>query len=380
MEVRRDTRRSMSSSAVQGRLTRVLGAATDRRRAGRRSDLDDVLSPIWGRPEPSARPDLENDVGGPGGVRAMSTTIAQSYVVSGSHHGGAARGEALDLIAGGHRAAADLGAATADFSPPWRRRLERFLRPDLLARKIVELDFPGQRVVLHDAASFEPAAAMMRMALVHGRDGEPCVSIDIGGPAPILARLDPCGPSPLMVSSDYVERAGLGQGRRASTFVRPSVDGFVVGAVFTIPQLTIGGVAVEGVPLDAIPTGGPDDVFASVGLPLLEKFRAVLDYRGGAIWLQPSEVSPPGFRKDHSGLGLAILPDRLHVLHVGAGSPAEAEGWTAGEEIFAVDGAGIGPDYEASGLWRWRGRNPGGCVELTLRDGRRRGLQMTEYF
>lgn len=84
--------------------------------------------------------------------------------------------------------------------------------------------------------------------------------------------------------------------------------------------------------------------------------------------------------KDRSGLGLAVGPTALTVVHVAPGSPAARAAWQPGEQIIAVNGQAIGPDYNRGSLWRWRYAGKGTAIQLSMSAEITRTLTLADYF
>jgi C-terminal processing protease CtpA/Prc len=72
--------------------------------------------------------------------------------------------------------------------------------------------------------------------------------------------------------------------------------------------------------------------------------------------------------------------DRLKVLMVAPGSPAERAGLKEGAEIVAVDGKQVDAGYSGSDLSRWPHQAPGTVVKLTLADGSIQPLTLQDYY
>jgi hypothetical protein len=93
----------------------------------------------------------------------------------------------------------------------------------------------------------------------------------------------------------------------------------------------------------------------------------------------PNKLAQP-FVKDRSGLAGLPSVDRLKVLFVAPGSPAEKGGWKEGAEVIAVDGHKIDAKYSGSELSHWSKQPPGTVVTLTLADGKTRQLILADYY
>ena len=315
---------------------------------------------------------------------AASTTISENYFLEAElTEIGAHLEKPFGLIVSGHRKLMSDQASEACRLPPadLGPSLDVVFVRDILENLVVDLDFPAQQITFQSPGFVPPGRGMTRVELIRGSRGERCIPISFGGPAPILAGLDLGGSSALMMSNRYIERAGISEGRKRSTSIVNGVSGVTQTNLFSAARLIVGGITFHDVPTQGIGGWCSDDVLATIGLPLIEKFRVILDFPSGAVWL-PTCGAPLGkpFRKDHSGLCLVILDDRLRVVHVGKGSPAESQGLKVGDEISHINGLPVDLDYAASGLWRWRGRDAGEIVDLTLCGGGRRGIELAEYF
>jgi hypothetical protein len=129
------------------------------------------------------------------------------------------------------------------------------------------------------------------------------------------------------------------------------------------------------------PTEAPLLRMLVLGLPIFSRFRLITDYPHNALWLIPdtNALAQP-FGKDRSGLIGLPSGDRVKVLLVAPGSPAEKAGWKEGTEIIAVDGHKIDANFKASAQAQW-GEQPGGTViTLTLADGTTQQLILADYY
>jgi membrane-associated protease RseP (regulator of RpoE activity) len=153
---------------------------------------------------------------------------------------------------------------------------------------------------------------------------------------------------------------------------------------------TLKSIAVAGIPMTAVPSEFPDaadnamnsdQTAGNLGLPIFSRFRLITDYPHNALWLIPdtSELAQP-FGKNRSGLLGFPAVDRMKVLFVAPGSPAEKAGWKEGSEIVAVDGHRIDADFAASVQSHWSQQPAGTVVTLTLADGTTQQLILADYY
>jgi predicted metalloprotease with PDZ domain len=124
-----------------------------------------------------------------------------------------------------------------------------------------------------------------------------------------------------------------------------------------------------------------DQTAGNVGLYVLSRFHLITDYPHDALWLtaEPKAIVEP-FARNRTGLDLTPSPDRLVVMLVRPGSPAEQNGWKEGAEIIAIDGHKVDALFSGSALSRWSEQPAGTDVALTLADGSIRHLTLADYY
>ena len=113
-----------------------------------------------------------------------------------------------------------------------------------------------------------------------------------------------------------------------------------------------------------------------IGSGFLSRYRVLLDPAAGRMVLSPGKTADEPPLRSTSGLVLRAEADRLTVLHVMRGGPAEANGWRVGEQICRVDGAGVTRDAPL----RWPVDRPGRTVRLGLCDGTIRTLTLRAFY
>ena len=113
-----------------------------------------------------------------------------------------------------------------------------------------------------------------------------------------------------------------------------------------------------------------------IGSGFLAGYRVLLDPGAGRMVLSPGKHADAPPLRSTSGLVLRAEGDRLTVLHVMRGGPAESSGWRAGEQICRVDDAAITRDAP----FRWPVDHPGRTVSLGLCDGTTRSLTLRAFY
>ena len=113
-----------------------------------------------------------------------------------------------------------------------------------------------------------------------------------------------------------------------------------------------------------------------IGSGFLAGYRVLLDPGAGRMVLSPGKHADAPPLRSTSGLVLRAEADRLTVLHVMRGGPAESSGWRAGEQICRVDDAAITRDAPLT----WPVDHPGRTVSLGLCDGTTRSLTLRAFY
>ncbi|QSQ19493.1 aspartyl protease family protein [Pyxidicoccus parkwayensis] len=250
---------------------------------------------------------------------------------------------------------------------------------------VVDVDFPNRRVAFHEASSFKAPPRAVRLPLVESAGGQRAVQVSIEGRPAIPVLFDVGNAGALSLFPAYWQQAGLLTGRRSSKTLSGAVGGLRERDVATLKHIQLAGVTLKDVPTVFDDAGGSvstsDRLLGNLGLAVLGRFRMVTDYATDTLMLVPdARALRQPFLKDRSGLIAIPSEGRLVVKLVAPGSPAAATGWQAGDEIVAIDGQKIGPDYAGTKLAQWRNRASGQTVVLTLKDGSERRLTLKDYY
>lgn len=172
-------------------------------------------------------------------------------------------------------------------------------------------------------------------------------------------------------------------GVRTTTTISFGLAGTVTSAIGIVPRLAVGELVARNVEVRVEPKGGFSEtieVAGRIGSGFLQNYRVLLDPTAGRMILSPGPAADQPPLRSTSGLLVGIDRDRLRVLHVMRGGPAEAAGWKAGEMICAVDGQPIRRDYGTSPLAGWSAGVPGRVVALRLCDGTERPLTLRSFY
>jgi membrane-associated protease RseP (regulator of RpoE activity) len=157
------------------------------------------------------------------------------------------------------------------------------------------------------------------------------------------------------------------------------VEGTELNVVAVLDKIKLGSSILENVPVE-IPQRWANPVPAVVGLPILQRFRLVIDFSGNRVSPIPIDnaILRP-FRKDRSGIGAGRVGNSLRVVYVAQNSPAESVGLKAGDTIVAINGKPLDDSYFKSRPHE--GSKPAGTVlRLTLANGSTLDLRLADYF
>ncbi|HET7707984.1 MAG TPA: aspartyl protease family protein [Sphingomicrobium sp.] len=286
----------------------------------------------------------------------------------------------IDLTVGGLRMK-DLTIMAIDLAPVSRgigREIPVVLGRDALKASVVTIDFPARTIRFAARADFRAPGGATRLAM--GGDGHlPAVKLSVAGLPPIDATLDLGNGGTILLSKAYWEKLpALADLRHAETRIG-GVGGMKAARKTTIPEVEFGGVRLTNVPATlnedatALPTQG-----GNVGIEMLKPFIVTIDDAGGALYLQ-STGAKHDFRPERVGMGTELVGDRLRVAYVSPDGPAHAAGLKAGDEIIAVDGQPVGPDYYSRPT-EWARQPAGTRVALKRADGTTAIVTLADYY
>lgn len=176
--------------------------------------------------------------------------------------------------------------------------------------------------------------------------------------------------------------AGL-TGIRTTTAVSFGLAGAVVSEIGIVPALTSGELTARNVEVRIEPSRGFSEaiqVAGRVGSGFLQNYRVLLDPKAGRMILSPQASADEPPVRSTSGLLVGVARDRLRVLHVMRGGPAEAAGWKAGDMICSIDGTSVPEDYATNPVANWSAGQPGRIVTLGLCDAGSRQLTLADFY
>jgi hypothetical protein len=249
---------------------------------------------------------------------------------------------------------------------------------------VIDIDFQRRKISFRDPNGYLGPTEARRVTLGHHGDVR-TVPISLEGAPAVPFDFDLGNAGTLIVYPAYSDRMHLLDGRPQTLDMLGGVGGMTSEKLATLKDIDIAGVRMTDVPT-AFPTAGDnavnsDQTAGNVGLFILSRFHLIADYPHDALWLTPDpKAVAESFARNRAGLDLMPSPDRLVVMLVRPGSPAEHNGWKEGAENIAIDGHKIDAKFTGSELSRWSQRPAGTDVALTLADGSTRHLTLADYY
>jgi hypothetical protein len=274
-------------------------------------------------------------------------------------------------------------AAVTPLAPLWKffgRRIEGILGYDVISRFVVEIDYAGKKIHLHEPAGWRYAGKGAALPITF-RSNTPVIhaTVTLPGHKPLqgsftvdtgaggfLVLNSPFVNANQLLSTDLrvVETPSAGVGG-LSKEVSGRVESFQVGPYVMRNAITAFSRDTKGSSAD--PT-----IAGNIGGEFLRRFTVIFDYAQQTMYLEPNAHFSDAFEITMSGLFLTAEPPdfaAFKVLFVTPGSAASEAGVQSGDLITAIDGrpAMEIPLVDARDLFRQKGRT----VRLTLRRGER---------
>jgi PDZ domain len=243
----------------------------------------------------------------------------------------------------------------------------------------VDIDFSHHRVAFRDPATLVKPAGAIEIPLVK-LDGERVVPLSVNGASPRQFELELGNVSgPLMVTPAYAEKEGLLQGHPHSQ----RLSGRFVETIVSIDHLSFAGINFPRTPIALIPESEvpPASITGGVGLPLLCKFRLIVDYSHNRLYAIPDDaVIKNPLEKDLIGLVLDKKSvDTFTVAFVAPNSPAEVAGFKKGEKITLIDGKPL-TSWPPQAIIAFQMADAGTMHTLKMDDGTVRQIKAQDFF
>ncbi len=272
----------------------------------------------------------------------------------------------------------DLAAVARDIGHP-----TPFVLGDELFNEVaIDIDFVRRRLAFRDPARVTKPAGAVEVPLIRTKDRTVPVSVE--GAAPVPFEFDLGQGSALAVFPAYYQAHQLLDGRRFSQTVGGGVGGYHPETVATLHRVTFAGVDFHEVPThftsDVASANNSNLVLGSIGVSILSRFALLIDYSHDRLFVMPSvNTSDVVFGKDR--LGLYFLPKdaNLVVELVAPGSPAQAAGFKAGDQITQVNQKPASA-WTAPALRDLRDQPAGTVVTFTFVDGDVKEIKLADFY
>ncbi|MGY4397040.1 hypothetical protein ACVWZA_002231 [Sphingomonas sp. UYAg733] len=186
----------------------------------------------------------------------------------------------------------------------------------------------------------------------------------------------------ITLSAEAWATTGIIPAARTST-ISFGLGGPIVTELIIVPELRTGALVAPYVDVQIEQAGGFSQsmgMAGRIGSGFLQKYRVLLDPKAGHMVLAPGALARQPTLRSTSGLLVAAESDRLRVLHVMRGGPAERAGWRAGDMICVIDGTPVPDNYSSNPIATWSIGAPGRVVSLDLCDGTRRTLVLRNFY
>lgn len=274
--------------------------------------------------------------------------------------------------------------ATLDFAPVAARighPLPFVLGDEVFNELAVDIDFAHHRLAFRDPARLTKPDGAVEVPLTRVF-GNRSVPVSIAGAPAVPFEFDLGNGSPLEIDPAYYQPHHLLDGRRKSQILAGAIGGFHPWTIATLEHVSFAGVDFVSVPTEFTPdlqSGANSNlVVGNIGLPMLSRFRLIIDYSHDRLYATPGDTSTP-FRKDRVGLALSKKDSGFTVDFVSPGGPAEKAGFKTGDRIALIDSKRA-QDLSDLALATLRYAAAGTVLAFTMEDGAVRRVTAADFF
>lgn len=252
------------------------------------------------------------------------------------------------------------------------------LGKEVFKQVAVDIDYPNHRVAFLDPKTVTKPPGAIEVPLLE-LEGERVVPISVNGAAPAQFELELGNViGPLMVTPAYAQAHKLLDGHPTSL----RLSGPFSETVVSIDGLGFAGVDFAHAPIAIIPDSQlpPASIAGGVGLPLLDKFRLIIDYSHNRLYAIPSaeDIEVP-IEKDRIGMILSKQDNDFTVAFVSPKSPADVAGFKKGEKITLIDGKPFDA-WPRLDLIKFQMAPAGTTHSFTMPDGTVRQVKAADFF
>jgi len=248
---------------------------------------------------------------------------------------------------------------------------------------VMDIDFAHHRIALRDPSRLQTPAGAARVPIIRA-EGNFLVPFSIEDAAPVDFELGLGNSGDLLVYQSYYKAHKLLEGRRLSKRLGIGSGGIVPEPIGTLRSVQFAGFGFENMPAAFIPASlagtQSSTIAGDLGLPLLARFRLIIDYSHNWLYAIPyaDSIHEP-FPKDRLGLWLNKKDAGLTVEFVAPDSPASSAGFRIGDKVAQIDGRAA-QAWSEMALADLRYRPAGNSLVFTMQDGSVRRVKLADYF
>ncbi|MGH9701795.1 MAG: aspartyl protease family protein, partial [Candidatus Acidiferrales bacterium] len=257
----------------------------------------------------------------------------------------------------------------APLLPFFGREISGIIGYDVISRFVVEIDYAGHKLHLHDPADYHYSghgtavlfSFLGNKPLVHAKvsmEGQPPLegeyTIDTGSGS-FVAFASPFVDSHHLLAAGYktIDSPSAGIGG-ISRDVAGRLTRFQIGP-YILPD------AIASFSRDTRGSGANRNQAGNIGGELLRRFTVVFDYSHQVMYLEPNSQFNDPYDAGMSGLSLVSAPPDFSAFRVAfilPDSPAEVAGMKVGDKVTAIDGKPVKeiPLSSTSKMFRQDGR------------------------
>lgn len=244
-----------------------------------------------------------------------------------------------------------LALPIAPMAPRFGNDFDGIIGADFISEFVVEVDYPGRVIKLHDKNRFKYSGSGESVTLKLNGAGHPIIDAEVTplGSAPLKAKfvVDLGSGGALALYSPFVAQHRL-LGPNLKTIKALGAGGAggqIKGQLGRVTQLKIGSFSIAN-PItmfseDKAGAFASAAIAGNIGAQVVSKFRIFLDYENERMILEPNSTLTAPFDRAYSGLSLKAEGKDYRIFRISdvlENSPASALGLQASDIITAIDG------------------------------------------
>jgi len=215
---------------------------------------------------------------------------------------------------------------------------------EALKNVIIDIDYPNRRIAFRPGKDFDYEGSGNTVKLRRLESGRHAIEASIEGRETGWYLIDTGSGNTAYIFPQFAKHQQLLDDRaQSSEWISGGVAGLVREATVSVSQFSLGGFSLDDVPvvipLDENIVHTKEDFDGLLGNAVLSRFRIILDYGRGLMHIEPA-AGRKTQKFSRNLIGLAAIPqgDRLSVIFVAPGSPADRAGWEKGMFVTTVNG------------------------------------------